>query len=152
MPVSRTKKNSKNNSYSKAQFKKDLKELNQLLKKHSSGGRKTKKKSDNEPKRSFTIVEVNNRKLPVGEGRYSIKVGKGSPHSAAKKACTNAMRKRKQTKLKIKVRETTAGSDKVVKCYDCSRVKRKTPIIIKYKGQKKPVTITHDTKIKEVTK
>lgn len=114
--------------------------------------RSVKRSTKKEERRSFTIVQVDAKKLPSGEGRYTIKANSSqTPSNAARKACTRALAKRKTNKLTIHVRETTSGSDKVVKCYNCSRTKLKTPIKIERKGQPTQV-ITHKTNISERSK
>ena len=114
--------------------------------------RSVKRSTKKEERRSFTIVQVDAKKLPSGEGRYTIKANSSqTPSNAARKACTRALSKRKTNKLTIHVRETTSGSDKVVKCYNCSRTKLKTPIKIERKGQPTQV-ITHKTNISERSK
>jgi len=175
--------------YSNKDFKKDLTQLKNLIKKYKGGNveshdpymspwgsvssanatatrsnlgvkkapvgvvggkpkRSVKRSSSKVERRSFTIVEVDNKKIPSGEGRYTIKAnGNQTPANAASKACTRALSKRNKNKLVIKVRETTAGSEKKVKCYDCSRTKLKTPIKIDRGG--KTQVITHKTHIKE---
>lgn len=121
--------------------------------KKRSVAKRPKKSSAKVDRRSFTIVEVDNKKIPQGEGRYTIKTNSNqTPSNAARKACTKALSKRNKNKLVIKVRETTSGSDKKVKCYNCSRSKLKTPIKIDRPGQSKPQIITHKTTVKEVSK
>lgn len=118
-----------------------------------TGGAKKKRSTSKVELRSFTIVEVDKKKIPQGEGRYTIKANSNqTPSNAARKACTKALSKRNKNKLVIKVRETTAGSDKKVKCYNCSRTKLKTPIKIDRPGQNKPQIIEYKTNIKEVLK
>ena len=113
--------------------------------------RSVKRSVNKVPRRSFTIVEVDSKKIPSGEGRYTIKESSSqTPANAASKACTRALAKRNKNKLVIKVRETTAGSEKKVKCYDCSRTKLKTPIKIDRGGTIQ--LITHKTNIKERVK
>tara|TARA_B110000971_G_C20028422_1_gene510090 strand:- start:2400 stop:2957 length:558 start_codon:yes stop_codon:yes gene_type:complete len=116
------------------------------------GGGKAKPKTKPKPKakrstvkadrRSFTIVEVDGKKLPSGEGRYS----------KASNACSRALSKRNKNKLVIKVRETTAGSDKTVKCYDCSRTKLAKPLKIEIKGSPPYFVYYTPPKIKERVK
>jgi len=163
--------------YSKKAFKKDLSDLTKLINSYKGGNvhpfdpmadvhesvaqkpvtggkakRSVKRSTKKEERRSFTIVQVDSKKLPSGEGRYTIKSNSNqTPSNAARKACTRALAKRKTNKLTIHVRETTAGSDKKVKCYNCSRTKLKTPIKIERKGQPTQV-ITHKTNITERNK
>ena len=127
------------------------------------GGGKAKPKTKAKPKakrstvkadrRSFTIVEVDGKKLPSGEGRYTIPLnGSQTPNNAAKNACSRALSKRNKNKLVIKVRETTAGSDKTVKCYDCSRTKLAKPLKIEREGSAPYFVYYTAPKIKERVK
>ena len=113
--------------------------------------RSAKRSATTVERRSFTIVEVDSKKIPQGEGRYTCKSTQARS-SADRKACSRALAKRNKNKLKIKVRETTAGSNKDIKCYNCQRTKLKKPIEIKRKGSAKPILINFETTIKEVTK
>ena len=114
--------------------------------------KKASKSSKNVEHRSFTIIEVDNKKIPSGEGRYTIKVNSTqTPRNAAVRACSSALSKRNKTKLVLKLRETTAGSEKTVKCYECSKTKLKTPQVIKRKGSE-PYTVYYKTNVIEKTK
>lgn len=106
--------------------------------------RSVKKSNTKKAVRSFTIVTVDGKKIPGGEGRYTNA-------TAANKACSRALSKRNKNKLVLDIRETTAGSDKKVKCYDCSRTKLKTPLVIKRAGGVS-YTVNYKTHIKERVK
>jgi len=130
----------KSKKYTNKDFHKDIRSLKALIDDFKGGA--VKKNT-----RRFTIVEVNGKKIAGGEGSYT-----GASHSqAAKKACTRACSKRGKAKLQFALRETTQGSDKKVKHYTCERIKRKKPIVIKYKTGA-VAKITHDTHVMEISK
>jgi hypothetical protein len=143
-------KSSKKN-YPKLQFQKDLKELNKLIgeiTKNSQSGGKIKKDKN---KKTFKIISVNGEKIPGGEGRYV-----GENHSiVSRKACNAACRKRNVNKINFELMETTRGSNRKVKSYNCARIKKKNPVIIKLKDDKggiKSYSVDYDVEVSESIK
>jgi hypothetical protein len=137
--------------YTKVQFKKDLKDLTTLINQFKQDGGKKKKAAKRSTVkkdiRTFTIVEVNGVKKPNGQGRYT-----GQNHSgAAGKACTRACLKAKNNNITFSLRETTQGSDKVVKKFKCQRTKKKNPITVKMPGGK-TITYEYDQKCAQLSK
>lgn len=131
------------NKYTKTQFNKDIKELTKLINNFKQKGGKSSTE-----KRTFKIVSVNGKKIPGGEGRYT-----GENHSqAAPKACNAACRKRNAKKLRFELMETTRGSDRKIKSYDCERTKKRKPVIVRNKKGKELYRSEHDVKVIEYTK
>ena len=131
------------NKYTKTQFNKDIKELTKLINNFKQNGGKSSTE-----KRTFKIVSVNGKKIPGGEGRYT-----GDNHSqAAKKACGKACVKRNAKKLRFELMETTRGSDRKIKSYDCERTKKRKPVIVRNKKGKELYRSEHDVKVIEYTK
>ena len=48
--------------------------------------------------------------------------------------------------------ETTRGSDRKIKSYDCERTKKRKPVIVRNKKGKVLFTSEHDVKVIEYTK
>ena len=136
--------------YSKIQFKKDLSDLTKLINqfKQDGGKKKAAKRSTvKKDVRTFTIVEVNGVKKPNGQGRYT-----GKNHSGASgKACTNACKKANKNNITFSLRETTQGSDKVIKKFRCQRIKKKKPITVKWPDGSTTV-YEYDQKCIQITK
>ena len=131
------------NKYTKTQFNKDIKELTKLINNFKQNGGKSSTE-----KRTFKIVSVNGKKIPGGEGRYT-----GENHSqAAPKACNAACRKRNAKKLRFELMETTRGSDRKIKSYDCERTKKRKPVIVRNKKGKELYRSEYDVKVIEYTK
>ena len=131
------------NKYTKTQFNKDIKELTKLINNFKQNGGKSSTE-----KRTFKIVSVNGKKIPGGEGRYT-----GDNHSkAAPKACNAACRKRKVKRLRFELMETTRGSDRKIKSYDCERTKKRKPVIVRNKKGKELYRSEYDVKVIEYTK
>jgi hypothetical protein len=148
---SSNKKQSKKN-YSEKHFNRDLDRLNGLINEirgnpSQSGGKIKKDKN----KKTFKIISVNGEKIPGGEGRYV-----GENHSiVSRKACNAACRKRNVNKINFELMETTRGSNRKVKSYNCARIKKKNPVIIKLKDDKggiKSYSVDYDVEVSESIK
>lgn len=140
--------------YNEKKFNKDLLELsnmiNEINKFEPATDQKTGGKSKKD-KRTFKIISVNGKKIPRGEGRYT-----GDNHSSvSRKACNSACRKRNVNKINFELMETTRGSTRKVKSYNCERIKKKNPVLIKIadnKGDIKSYSVDYDVEVSESKK
>ena len=106
---------------------------------------------NNDDKRKFTVFEVDDKSVDLGDGgRYTV-TRKASPSDAARKAFSALCRKLKKSHFTFSIRETTQGSKKkVYGPYIGNRKRLSKPKVYHrtVKGKKKTITIKHEHKVK----
>jgi|TARA_R110002074_G_scaffold15179_5_gene52296 hypothetical protein len=107
--------------------------------------------NNNDDKRKFTVFEVDDKSVDLGDGgRYTV-TRKASPSDAARKAFSALCRKLKKSHFTFSIRETTQGSKKkVYGPYIGNRKRLSKPKVYHrtVKGKKKTITIKHEHKVK----
>jgi hypothetical protein len=106
--------------------------------------------NDND-KRKFTVFEVDDKSIDLGEGgRYTVTM-KASPSDAARKAFSALCRKLKKSHFTFSIRETTQGSKKKVYGPYIGNRKRLSKPKVYYRtvnGKKKKMEIKHKHTVK----